>query len=130
MDEKEKEVQELEEAEQVTVEEGEKETDTQEVQEVADNALVFLSEADVSALIPTHLPDETKTRILERQYPDDVEARRVIGIEVNYLKSVTGSGKPFTAGGDSAKVALVNVTELAKEAAERQSAVNARFLGG
>jgi len=89
----------------------------------------FLGEAEVKALVPDHLPDETKARLFERQFPDEDEARRVIAIEIEYLMAVTNSGKPVMAE-KSQPAPVVNITEMAKEQQARQSNVNKQFLGG
>jgi len=89
----------------------------------------FLSESDVKALVPDHLPDETKARLLERQFPNEDDARRVIAIEIEYLMAVTNSGKPVMAE-KSQPAPVVNVIEMAKEQQARQSDINKQFLGG
>lgn len=127
MTEKQKEKErELEEAESVTVEEGDQDAETQE-QEAAPE---FLSEADVIALIPETAPPEMKARILGRQYSDDLSAREAVTAELNYLMAVTGSGKPVMAGSNPQAAPVVNVSELAAAQAERQIAVNQKWLGG
>lgn len=114
----------LEEAEAATFEE-----DDQETQAPDADTPTFLSEADVTALIPDDLPDETRARILGRQYSDDLSAREAVTAEVNYLMAVSNSGKPLM-GGNSQTAPVVPVSELAEAQGKQQAAVNQKWLGG
>jgi hypothetical protein len=123
-------VEEVQIEEDVQAEPGEAQAEPAESQEAAsiETEPAFLSEADVRALVPDHLPNETKLRLLERQFPNEDEARRVIAIEIDYLMAVTNSGKPVTAGRQEPEP-VVNIAELAEKQRERQSNINARWLG-
>ena len=81
---------------------------------------VALSEAEVGALIPDHLPDETRERLLAQEYFTGPDARAAIVAEVDYLRAVSGGGRPF--GTQSAQAPVV--VDLA-EAVERDKATRA-----
>ena len=148
-DEKEKELAELEE---VKIEEGEEAADAQapaadtdeapqgdeakepqgdeaKTVEPTESEPVKLSEADVSALIPDHLPEQTRTRLLAETYQTEQDAKAAIVAEVDYLRAVTGSGKPFGTA-SSAPAPVVDLSEAAEQNIETHKAVSAKYFGG
>lgn len=121
------------EAEPVVVQESEEE-ETQEpageqepVVEAELEEPTALSEADVSALIPDHLPEQTKARLLAREYESEAAVKEAVILEVEYLKAVTGAGRPIGVTGGTSKP--IDMGEAAKEAQGRFDAVNSKWFG-
>ena len=90
-------------------------------------APVMLGEADVSALIPEHLPEQTRTRLLAGEYASPEAVKEAVIREVEYLKAVTGAGRPI--GVRSEKPAPVSLDEAGKEAEARFDSVNSKWFG-
>ena len=59
----------------------------------------YLAKAEVKALLEaSSLPQAAQKRLAEAEYQDGVEVQAAIAAEVEYLKTITGSGKPFGQG--------------------------------
>jgi len=87
----------------------------------------FLSEADVSALVPGHLPQATQDKILAGEYVNETAAKNAIITEVEYLKAVTDSGRPI--GVTTAQPQQLDLAEAGAAQRERQNAVNDKWFG-
>lgn len=88
---------------------------------------VFLSEADAdSILAEAKLPDEAKARLREQQYRDVGALTEAVNAEAEYIKAVSGSGKPVMAPSKT----TAQTTRTLAERNEAVNAVNQRWLGG
>lgn len=59
-----------------------------------------LAEAEVVKIVgETHLPDAAQKRLAAQPYANEKELRTAIEAEVEYVKTLTGSGKPWGLGG-------------------------------
>lgn len=62
-------------------------------------APVLLAEAEIKRIVgETNLPDVAKARLTERQFKDEKELREAITTEIEYVKKLTGAGKPTNLG--------------------------------
>lgn len=62
-------------------------------------APALLAEAEVKRLVgETNLPDAAKARLAERPFKDEAELRTAIAAEVEYVKKLTGAGRPTNLG--------------------------------
>jgi len=62
-----------------------------------------LEEADIAKLLSeTNLPSASKKRLARAEYEDESALRESILAEVEYVKTLTGSGSPFAQGGGTA----------------------------
>jgi hypothetical protein len=108
-------------------------TDTPVLEEIADTTEttqpVPLSEADIRALIPDHLPQETQDRLLSQPYFDEQAVKQAVTIEVDYLRAVTGSGQPFGSSSPATQT-ITNFEEAAKQNLETHAAIRERWFGG
>lgn len=89
--------------------------------------LEYLTEIAVTALLPQHMPQVAKDKLLARQFVSEADAKHAILLEVDYLKAVTGSGNPV--GGQSVmqqRQPVITQTELT----EQKDAVNNKWMGG
>ena len=83
---------------------------------------------EVQALLDeTNLPDASKTRLLEREYEVEEQARDAIQAEIAYVKELTGSGKPTGLGG-SEKPRPLTEEEKTARFNEHMRAVGARTV--
>jgi len=86
--------------------------------------VVHLDEAQVNDVLDaTHLPDASKARMREQEWLTEYDLKTAVTAEINYIKAITGSGKPpSTPGGTT--VQEVSLEEVNK----RKDAVNAKYL--
>lgn len=98
---------------------------TPEVAEAAAPKVVHLNEAQVASILDaTHLPDASKSRMREQQWLTEYDLKTAVTAEINYIKAITGSGKPpSTPGGADVKEVSLDEVERRKDAA------NVKFLG-
>jgi len=69
--------------------------------------VVYLAEAEIKTLLEaSRLPQQAQNRLAEAKYLDTEALKTVIESERQYIKEITGSGKPF-AQGDTAPVSTV-----------------------
>jgi hypothetical protein len=62
-------------------------------------APVRLAEQDVKQILAqTNLPKAAQSRLLAEAYADDKALREAIETEIEYVKTLTGSGAPFAQG--------------------------------
>jgi len=62
-----------------------------------------LEEAEITKLLSeTNLPSASKKRLARAEYEDESALREAILAEVEYVKTLTGSGSPFAQGGGTA----------------------------
>jgi hypothetical protein len=88
-----------------------------------------LSEAEVVALVPDHLPAEMRKRLAGQEYFTESEVEQAVGAEIDYLKSVTGSGKPFGKA-KKAQAPVANLSEAAEQNVKHHKAVQNKWFGG
>ena len=61
-----------------------------------------LNEKEVAGILAdTNLPESAKTYLAETEYEDEAALKEVVTKHIEYLKAVTGSGKPFGHEGGS-----------------------------
>lgn len=71
---------------------------------VAQESLItLLSETEIDLILKTsRLPQLARDRLAGEQYHTVDELHKVVAAEIDYIKALTGSGKPFAQGGSSA----------------------------
>lgn len=83
-----------------------------------EDAAPALLEADVTRLLSeTHLPQASRDRLVKGEWQDEAALKAAIVSEVEYIKSVSGSGQPFEQGGNQ----TVAVQETALEREQRRA---------
>jgi hypothetical protein len=92
--------------EQVTTQEQEQEEESQEATLTEDGGgeeITYLAESEVkAALEASRLPPQAQGRLSESRYLDTDALKAAIEQERQYIKEITGSGKPFAQGGGTA----------------------------
>lgn len=77
---------------------------------------VLLSEAEATSILgESNLPDVVKKRLAESGYKDAEQVEEAITAEVEYLKAVTGSGKPFGQGGSQPPDTSISEADVQKK---------------
>ena len=114
-----------EELEQEVAQEESEKVEAVEIHESEEEEPSFLERDVVQTLLPEHLPKETKERILEMQFGDELEAKKTIAIELEYLKAVTNAGKPVAMSEQEAVSKVVTIEQIQ----ESKSSENKKWLG-
>ena len=66
-----------------------------------------LAEKEVAGILDeTNLPESAKTYLAEGEYGDEAGLKEAVAKHIEYLKAVTGSGKPFGHEGGGAEVTM------------------------
>lgn len=100
-------------------------TTIQETEPQAPPEPVCLSESEVTALLEkANLPKAAKERLAAEQFESAEALEKRIAAEVQYIKEVSGSGRPF-----GLAAAPVNNTADLAEVEKRKDAVNKKYLG-
>ena len=88
----------------------------------------YLSETDVATFLSrTRLPEVVKQRLGKGQYSDLDDLKTAAANEIEYVKAVTGSGKPFGLGETQEAPADIKLDEKAYK--ERLDEINKKWLG-
>lgn len=90
---------EQQEQEKVPVKETQETVLSEAGQETREAPKPLESDAVLSFLKASSLPEAAQKRLAEAEYEDGAEVEAAITAEVEYLKTITGSGKPFGQGG-------------------------------
>jgi len=94
-----KEKQEQEEQEEAPVTETQETVLSEAGQEEQEAPKPLDGDAVKGFLKASSLPGAAQKRLAEAEYEDEGEVKAAITAEVEYLKAITGSGKPFGQGG-------------------------------
>lgn len=90
---------EQQEQERVPVKETQETVLSEAGQETREAPKPLEGDAVLSFLKASSLPEAAQKRLAEAEYEDGAEVEAAITAEVEYLKTITGSGKPFGQGG-------------------------------
>ena len=88
----EREVVEEEEIEEVAISEGDEEPETPAPDPLPEERVT-------EALDATNLPKASRARLAEAEYADEAALEEAVKGEIEYVKAITGSGKPFGQSG-------------------------------
>ncbi len=78
--------------------------------------VIYLAEAEIKELLEaSRLPKQAQGRLKEGQYLDTEALKTAIESERQYIKELTGSGKPFAQGESASTDATMTEAEYEKE---------------